>query len=82
MRTGQITKRIVASLLAITALTVFAQSTPGAAQWTPLQSLSGDNAIGSPGGTHPLVASGDAVHAVWWQGGSIWYRRRDLRPGI
>src|SRR5512143_2142671 len=77
MRTSQITKRIVASLLAIIALPVFARSIPEAAQWSPLQSLSGNSAIGSPGGTHPLVASGDTVHAVWWQGGTIWYRRSD-----
>ena len=45
------------------------------AQWSPSQSLTGDDSIGSPGGTHPLVADGDMAHAVWWQGGTIRYRR-------
>jgi Neuraminidase (sialidase) len=48
-----------------------------AAQWSPLQSLSATDSIGSPGGTHPLAASGDTVHAVWWQAGAIRYSRSD-----
>jgi hypothetical protein len=39
--------------------------------------LASGGAIGSPGGTHPLVADGDTVHAVWGQGGAIHYRRSD-----
>lgn len=43
--------------------------------WTPLARLSGDGAIGSPGGTHPVAFDGKTVHVVWWQGGNIHYRR-------
>ena len=50
---------------------------PLAAQWSPLQPLSGNDSIGSPGGSHPLVANGDKLHAVWWQGGAIHYQRSD-----
>ena len=57
-----------ASLLCASAL-------PLCAQWTPLTPLSRGGAIGSPGGTHPVVADGKTVHAVWAQGGKIHYRR-------
>ncbi|MBM3473585.1 MAG: exo-alpha-sialidase [Armatimonadetes bacterium] len=42
---------------------------------TPLAPLSGDGAIGSPGGTHPIAFDGDTAHVVWGQGGDIHYRR-------
>ena len=45
------------------------------AQWSPLAPLSGGGATGSPGGTHPVRAEGETVHAVWEQGGVIRYRR-------
>ena len=54
---------------------VFVQSLE--AQWSHLQPLARSGTIGSPGGTHPLVADGDTVHAVWWQKGAIQYRRSD-----
>lgn len=43
--------------------------------WSPLAAFSGTGSIGSPGGTHPLVADGNTVHGVWAQGGRIYYRR-------
>lgn len=45
--------------------------------WTPLQRLAGQGAIGSPGGTHPIAASGMTAHVVWAQGGVINWRRSD-----
>jgi len=50
---------------------------PLAAQWSRVDTLARGGAIGSPGGTHPLVADGDTVHAVWGQGGAIQSRRSD-----
>ncbi len=44
------------------------------AEWGPAMSLSGGGAVGSPGGTHPIVAKGNTVHAVWWAKGNIYYR--------
>ena len=54
---------------------IFVQSL--GAQWSPPQPLTGTGSIGSPGGTHPLVADGDTVYAVWCQRGTIRYRRSD-----
>lgn len=48
---------------------------PLCARWSPLAPLSGSSAIGSPGGTHPVVADGNTVHVVWTQGGKIHYQR-------
>jgi hypothetical protein len=45
------------------------------AQWSPLSPLSGGGAVGSPGGTHPIVANADTLHFVWMSGGEIFYRR-------
>ena len=45
------------------------------AQWSPRAPLSGTGAIGSPGGTHPVVCDGDTAHAVWVEEGRIHYRR-------
>ncbi len=42
--------------------------------WTPAAPLSLGPAIGSPGGTHPLAADGDLVHAVWAWAGNLHYR--------
>jgi len=42
---------------------------------TPLAPLTGDGAIGSPGGTHPIAVDGDTVHFAWAQGRNIHYRR-------
>ena len=50
---------------------------PRQAAWTPLEPLTGDGAIGSPGGTHPFAVDGDTVHFVWAQGVTIRYRRSD-----
>ena len=44
-------------------------------QWSPLAPFAGAGSIGSPGGTHPVVADGNTVHAVYAQGGRIYYRR-------
>ena len=60
-------------LLAIVITCVWTQSL--AAQWSPMEKLARGGAIGSPGGTHPLVADGGTVHAFWGQGGAIHYRR-------
>lgn len=43
--------------------------------WGPWERLSMGPATGSPGGTHPVLFDGDAVHVVWEQGGDIHYRR-------
>jgi hypothetical protein len=43
--------------------------------WRPLAPLTGDGAIGSPGGTHPFAVDGDTVHFAWAHGGNIHYRR-------
>src|SRR5690242_2164984 len=61
--------------LLISLLTFGLFEQPLLAQWNSLQRLSGNNSIGSPGGTHPLVTDGTTVHAVWYQGGGILYRR-------
>ena len=42
--------------------------------WSSMQPLSEDGAVGSPGGSHPLVADGDMVRGVWAQRGRIHYR--------
>jgi Neuraminidase (sialidase) len=42
--------------------------------WSDLQPLSEDGAIGSPGGSHPLVTDGNVVRVVWAQRGRIHYR--------
>jgi len=42
--------------------------------WSALRPLSVDEAVGSPGGTHPLVTDGELVHVVWYQRGKILYR--------
>ncbi len=39
-----------------------------------MQPLSVDGAVGSPGGTHPMVTDGQVVHVVWYQRGKICYR--------
>ena len=59
------------SLLALSLLSRAEAGTP----WTPLSPLSGTRAVGSPGGTHPLITHGDTVHFVWAQAGRILYRR-------
>ncbi len=56
---------------------VMLEAAPLESQWSPLQCLSGSDSIGSPGGTHPLVAEVDTIHAVWGQAGAIQYRRSD-----
>ena len=43
--------------------------------WSPLAQFAGTGSIGSPGGTHPIAADGSALHAVYAQGGRIYYRR-------
>src|SRR6266571_2999936 len=45
------------------------------AQWSPMQPLSGKGAVGSPGGTHPIIANGNTLHFVWMSGGRLHYRR-------
>ena len=60
-------------LLAIVITCLWTQSL--AAQWSPMEKLARGGAIRSPGGTHPLVADGNTVHAIWGQGGAIHYRR-------
>jgi hypothetical protein len=51
-------------------------STPGApSAWSQAAPLSGTPAIGSPGGTHALIANGDTMHFVWAQAGRIHHRR-------
>ena len=49
-----------------------AAALPG--HWSRPLPLSGSGAVGSPGGTHPLVAGAGGVHVVWETGGSIHYR--------
>jgi hypothetical protein len=44
-------------------------------EWSALAPFAGSGAIGSPGGTHPIAAAGDVLHAVYAQGGLIYYRR-------
>ena len=44
-------------------------------QWVSLTPLGGSGAIGSPGGTHPIVADGQTVHVVWAEHGRIHYQR-------
>lgn len=61
---------IIAGAVGILFLTQAPQST-----WSPLAPLSGEGAIGSPGGTHPVAADGDTTHVVWAQRGDIHYRR-------
>ena len=55
-------------------LLLLACAAPLRAEWSNLVPLGGPGAVGSPGGTHPLVASGNTVHAVWQQRGVIHYR--------
>ena len=49
---------------------------PGAdAEWSGLAPVAGSGSIGSPGGTHPIAATGDVLHAVYAQHGRVYYRR-------
>ena len=63
----------IATLAGASAILLWAESPRG--EWGPLAPLSGEGAIGSPGGTHPVAFDGDTAHVVWAQGGHVYYRR-------
>jgi hypothetical protein len=65
-----------AGLILCTLVAIDCPATEGS-EWSALAPLTGDGAIGSPGGTHPLAMDGDTVHFVWAQGGTVHCRRSD-----
>jgi len=79
-------RRVLVAAVAASTLAVCGPGCPGKTEgapapttgpWSPLVPLTGGGAIGSPGGTHPLVTDGDVVRFVWVQDGCIYYRRSD-----
>jgi hypothetical protein len=61
--------------IAAAAALLLVATVPAPTDWSPLAPLSGDGAVGSPGGTHPVAAHGDTVHVVWAEHGDLRYRR-------